>query len=95
MLPQETGSHGIRIESVDLDALVSRAGAGDEGDVTAGKVERLSEEGDEGVVRGAIDRRRRQPDQNRPGALAVNARARGSGYDAKLQTADCQLPTGN
>ena len=95
MLSQQTGSYCGLVESVDLHALVSGRCTGDDGDVTAGKVESFSEKSDQGVVRGAVNRGRCQADQDRPSTLSVNARAgrsRNDAYidrDCQLQTADC------
>ena len=92
MLSQQTGSYCGLLESVDFHALGSRGCAGDEGDVAARKIEGVRQEGDERVVRGAVNGRRRKPDQDGAGPLTINARARRSGYDADIDR-DCQLPT--
>jgi hypothetical protein len=85
----------VLVESVDLHALIAGFVAGDKGDIAARKVESFSEKGDQRVVCGAVNRRRRKPDKDSPSTLSVNARAGRSRKDAnidrdrQLQTADC------
>jgi hypothetical protein len=102
MLSQEPGSYSVSIEGVDPHPLISRLFTGNNSDVSSGDVEHFDEEGDERVIRGAVHRRRRQPDQNRTRTLAIDAGPRGSGYHANIDrscqrsTANyCRLPTAN
>ena len=66
-------------------------------DVAAGEAEGVREEGDEGVVRGAVDRRRREADENGAAPHAVDTGARRARDHADIENGDgnCELQTAN
>src|SRR5260221_4396602 len=73
MLSQQTGSRGSLVDAGDRDAFVAGFLAGDDADVAGGEGEGLRQERDEGLVGGAVDRRRREPDEQGAAARAVDA----------------------
>src|SRR6266571_7967010 len=85
MLTQQSGHRGCAIEPANLDPFVSRLLARDDADVAAGKVERVREEGDEGVVSGALDWRRGEPNQDGVAPPAIHAAAGRARDDANVE----------
>ena len=72
---QQACARGRLVEPVNLHALVAGFVARHDADVAAGEGQSFGKERDEGVIRGALDGRRRQADENRAAPRPVNARA--------------------
>ena len=73
------------IDAIDSHAFVARRVTAHDGDRPPGNIEDFGEEHDEGVVGGAIDRRRIEADQDRVTPGAVHAGARRARDDANLE----------
>src|SRR6266851_1769903 len=87
MLSQEARQGGLFVQACEANALVAGCFAGDDLDVAAGDLESFRQEGHEGVVGGAVDRRRREADAQGAAAHAVDTAARGPWDDADVQDA--------
>ena len=76
MLLQKTRADRWFVQADDPDALVARLLTRDDRDVAARQIESGGQEGDEGVVGRSLHRRGGEANEDRPVALAVDARAR-------------------
>jgi hypothetical protein len=74
----------LAIETGDPNALQARSLAGHDRDVALGNAKRLCEDGDQLVVRGAVDRRRRKLHEHGALAQARKSAASGARNDANL-----------
>ena len=92
MLLQKAVTHDGFIKAFDLDAFVPRRLARHDRDAAAGQTEGLGQEGDQGVVGGAVNRRRREADEDRVPAHAVNAGTRSARDDTDLKARGQSLP---
>lgn len=93
MLSQETRAGCDGVEAVDPHPFVAGSFAREDGNVPSRQVERAGEKVDEGGIRGAIDGRRRQTNQDRAVALAVNLRAPRPRDHADVE--NCRFHTAN
>src|SRR5271168_2596705 len=66
----------------DAEQFAAGGGAGDQGDAGFGEAEDVGEEGDEGLVGAAVDRRGSEGDLQSAGMEAGDGVAAGSGLDA-------------
>ena len=93
MLLQKAVTHDGFIKTFDLDAFVPGRLARHDRDAAAGHTEGLGQEGDQGVVGGAVNRRRREADEDGVPPHPVNAGARSARDHTDLKTGGQSLPT--